>query len=50
MSTLFIILQGGLIGAVAGWVYPNWGWEFFAICVANAVLTVAYGTSKKMEG
>lgn len=49
MSTLVMILQGALIGVVAGWAYPDWGWEFFAICAANAVLTVSYAIARKME-
>jgi hypothetical protein len=45
-----MILQGGLVGVVAGWAFPDWGWEFWAICVANAVLTVSYAIAVKMEG
>lgn len=43
MSILFLMLQGGLIGVVAGWAYPDWEWQFFAILLANALLTVGYG-------
>lgn len=49
MSTLFLILQGGVFGIVAGNLYPNWEWQFFAILLANSVLTVGYGAFKKME-
>ena len=49
MSTLFLILQGGLMGIVAGLAFPDLQWQFFAILLANAVLTVAYGTARKYD-
>lgn len=50
MSLLFLILQGGLFGVVAGELYPGLTWEFFALIAANSVLTVAYGFSNKTGG
>jgi hypothetical protein len=49
MSWLFLMLQGGLVGVLAGWAFPGWGWEFFAVVLANAVLTVTYGTARRQE-
>ena len=49
MSTLFLILQGGLMGIVAGLAFPDLQWQFWAICLVNAVLTVAYGTARKYD-
>ena len=46
MHNIVIIAQGVLIGFVAGVAFPDTGWEFWAIIVANPVLTVAYGISK----
>jgi hypothetical protein len=47
MSWLFLILQGALVGYTAGQAFPGWGWEFWAICLANAVLTVRYSMTKE---
>jgi len=49
MNNIIIIVQGGLVGYTAGQAFPGGGWEFWAICLANAVLTVAYGTTRKLE-
>lgn len=49
MSTIFLIFQGFLVGFLAGNVYPNFEWQFFAIIVANAVLTVSYGSLRSNE-
>ena len=49
MSMLFLFLQGGLVGVVTGWAYPLASWEFFAIVLANAVLTNGYGFFKNQE-
>lgn len=51
MSTLIMILQGGLVGYVAGQAFPGndivgVSWEFLAVACANAVLTVAYSMFK----
>ena len=46
MSTLFLILQGAMFGVVAGWAFPGWTWEFFALVIANAVFIVAYGVAE----
>lgn len=48
-NTIFLLVQGGLMGLVAGWVFPDWDWPFFAIIVANAILVVAYGKTKADE-
>ena len=50
MSMLFLILQCGLMGIVAGLAFPDLQWQFWVICLVNAVLTVAYGTTSKYEG
>jgi hypothetical protein len=47
---LFLILQCGLVTIVAGLAFPDGQWQFWAICLVNAVLTVAYGTTSKYEG
>jgi hypothetical protein len=47
MSWLFLILQGGLVGYLAGLAFPDLTWQFWAICLANAVLTVAYSSTKE---
>ena len=49
MSWFFLMLQGGLMGYVAGQAFPGWGWEFFAVLLANSVLTASYGTARKLE-
>jgi hypothetical protein len=49
MSTLLLILQCGLAGIVAVLAFPDLQWQFFAICIVNAVLTVAYGTACKYD-
>jgi len=49
MSWFFLMLQGGLMGFVAGQAFPGWGWEFFAVLLANSVLTASYGTARKLE-
>jgi len=49
MSWLLLILQGGLVGFIAEQAFPGWEWEFFAVLLANAVLTVTYGTARKLE-
>ena len=49
MNNIIIIVQGGLVGYTAGQAFPGWGWEFFAVLLANAVITVAYGTARKLE-
>lgn len=43
MATLFLVLQGGLVGMLAGYIYPDWTWDFYAIIIANTVLTLGYG-------
>ncbi len=53
ISTLILIVQGVLMGFVAGRAFPSesgWGSpEFWMICVVNAVAVVAYGVFKKTE-
>ena len=44
MKYVFLGLQGGLIGYLAGEVFPGFTWEFWAVVGANAVLTNLYGT------
>lgn len=49
MKWVFLMLQGGLMGAVAGWAFPGWGWEFFAILIVNGAFVVSYGDARAME-
>lgn len=48
MSFIPLAIQGGLVGMVAGAAYHG-QWQFWAIIVANAVLTVTYGTLRASE-
>lgn len=49
MSILFLILQGGLMGIIAGRVFPGMSFEFFAVLIVNAILVALYGTFRKKE-
>jgi hypothetical protein len=49
MSTIFLILQCGLVGFMAGVIYPNYEWQFWAVIAANAVFVTAYGTFRAMK-
>ncbi len=49
MSFIPLMIQGGLVGMIAGMAYPNSTWEFWAVIVANSVLTVAYGAFRATE-
>ena len=49
MSILPLMLQGGLVGMIAGWSYPAAEWQFWAIIIANSILTAAYGAMKAAE-
>lgn len=42
------MLQGGLMGYVAGLAYPGFEWQFFAVVIANAVFTIGYGDAPAM--
>lgn len=49
MSILPLVIQGGLVGMIAGLAYPNHTWEFWATIVANSILTAVYGAMKAYE-
>lgn len=40
MKTFFMTAQAGLIGIVAGELYDFQQWQFWAICLLNAILVV----------
>ena len=43
MKYVFLCLQGALIGYLAGRVFPGQTAEFWAVLIANGVLTSLYG-------
>jgi hypothetical protein len=49
VSWILLIMQGAVFGVVSGWAFPGYSPEFFALVLANAVLTVSYGTMRKLE-
>lgn len=46
-GSLSLWFQGGLMGLVAGQAFPGFVWQFWVILIANAFLTVSYGTYKE---
>lgn len=49
MSVFPLVIQGALVGMLTGWAYPVTEWQFWAICIANSVLTAGYGAMRAYE-
>jgi hypothetical protein len=49
MSLIPLILQGALVGWLAGTAFPGLPIEFWLVLIANSVTTVAYGVVKSIE-
>ena len=49
MTFVFLMIQGGLMGYVAGLAFPDYQIGFWLTVLANAILVVAYGIAKKNE-
>ena len=45
-----LVVQGGLVGFVAGLAFPGWGLEYWATVIINAFLVIMYGIMKEVEG
>lgn len=49
MSFIPLMIQGGLVGFMAGQAFPDHGWQFWAAIVVNATLTALYGAMRHNE-
>jgi hypothetical protein len=49
MNFVFLIIQGGLMGYIAGLAFPDYQIGFWLTVLANSTLVVAYGIAKKNE-
>ncbi len=49
MSIIPLMIQGALVGMLTGLAYPVTEWQFWAICIANSVLTAGYGAMRNVE-
>jgi hypothetical protein len=43
MKTIILTIQAVIFGFTAGIAFPEFVWQFWALLVANAVVTIAYG-------
>lgn len=50
MSYIPLMIQGGLVGFMAGQAFPDYSWQFWAAIGVNGVLTALYGLMKANEG
>lgn len=46
-ADLLLWLQSGMMGFVAGEAFPGFVWQFWAILIANTLLTMLYSAAKK---
>lgn len=44
-----LVVQGGLVGFVAGLAFPGWGLEYWATVIINAFLVIMYGIMKQLQ-
>lgn len=49
LKFIFLMAQGGLVGYLAGQVFPGAGWEYWATILVNSGLVVAYGAALVAE-
>lgn len=49
MSYIPLMIQGALVGFMAGQAFPDHGWQFWLAIIVNAILTAMYGTMKVSE-
>lgn len=49
MSYIPLMIQGGLVGFMAGQTFPDQGWQFWLAIIVNAILTALYGAMKVNE-
>ena len=49
MSYIPLMIQGGLVGFMAGQTFPDHGWQFWLAIIVNAILTALYGAMKADE-
>ena len=49
LKFFFLMAQGGLVGYLAGQVFPGVGWEYWATILLNSILVVAYGATLVAE-
>ena len=49
MNFVLLIVQGALMGYVAGVAFPDYQTGFWLTVLANATLVVAYGVAKKND-
>ena len=45
----FLIVQGALVGHLAGQVFADGSWQFWVACIANSLSVVAYGATVLAE-
>lgn len=49
MSFIPLMIQGCLVGFMAGQTFPDYGWQFWLAIIVNAILTTLYGAMKANE-
>ena len=49
LKFFFLMAQGGLVGYLAGQVFPEVTWAFWSTVLLNSILVVAYGATLVAE-